>query len=613
MDFDDVGTLVDHLSSNYTQIKQNIDTIDANGGTNIGAGLQAANSELIGNGTPSHLWVEILLTDGHEASTNYAFTSQQIQEAVDNNIAVFTVGLGIGVNETLLKEIADRTGGRYYFAMNAEALEEIYSRIGLLVFDIAGRDTNVTDSVPMIRDVLPSHIHVDYGSFSIFPENIYNNTDGLNLEWNLSQVLVNESWTVSYDVTSSQLGWVPVGVYPKARVEYVTWNNENATMPFPDTLIHVVLPPIDPPTDLRSSVENNADIRLEWTPPNQATVDYYLIYRSEHQTEFDFSAPVYNTSVDVDPGRTNWTDVGAAGPGAPKEYYYTLRAVDTSGSVSTTSNTAGKWTKSLEPGLNSFSIPLEPFDQINVSQLANEIPNSVLIRWMDSNGRWVTHMAGSGAGVNDAIAQVGRTYEISVSSWTNCTFVGFPGSMISHREGFGDSVAFRKSLTVGVQGTNITLGWQTLPGASEYEVYRSARRDGLFEESLQPIGIVISPATAYTDFGLAVPDRQFYYWVIPLTSGGEEGSGTYSVGLWIGSYHGGSDTFALPLKLNVTIGIDELCNVNSEIAGMSYMISGVWKFHAREMPAGVYDVLIEQSGGYQLSTEGATYYIFIGV
>ena len=43
------------------------------------------------------------------------------------------------------------------------------------------------------------------------------------------------------------------------------------------------------------------------------------------------------------------------------------------------------------------------------------------------------------------------------------------------------------------------------------------------------------------------------------------------------------------------------------------LMNSVWRFHAREMPAGVYDVLIEQSGGYQLSTEGPIYYIFVGV
>jgi hypothetical protein len=617
VDFDDVGTLVpgptgDHLSSNYTKIKQNIDTIDANGGTNIGAGIQEANTELIAFGNSSHLWVEILLTDGHESSANYPFTSQQIQEAVDNDIVVFTVGLGIGVNETLLKEIAERTGGKYYFAINAEALDEIYSRIGFLVFDIAGRDTNVTDSVPMIKDVVPSHIHVDYGSFSIFPDEIYNNTDGLVFEWNVSQILVNESWTVSYDATCSQLGWVPIGVYPKAKVDYVKWNNDNASMPFPDTKIQCVLPPIGPPEDLRSSVESNADIRLDWTPPSQATASYYLIYRSEHQTEFDFTNPTYNTSLDADPTRTNWTDLGAAAPGAPREYYYTIRVVDTNGSSSTTSNTAGKWTKSFDPGSSSFSLPLEPFSQTNISQLATDILNTDLIRSMDVNGRWVTHLTGSGQGVNDAVAEVGEAYEISVSSWTNHTFVGFPGSMISHREGFGDSIAFGKSLTLAVLRTNITLSWQLLPGASEYHIYRSNKRDGLFAQSLQPIGMVLGPTTDFTDFGLAVPGQQFYYWIIPLTSGGERGSGTYSIGVWIGDYRTGSDTLAITLKLSSTLGIDGICDTSGDIVGLSYMTSGVWKFHAKEMPAGVYDIVMVQSNGYQLSTTAAIYYIFVG-
>ncbi|MCK4443175.1 MAG: VWA domain-containing protein, partial [Thermoplasmata archaeon] len=525
VDFDDVATLVpgptgDHLSSNYTDIKQNIDTIDANGGTNIGAGIEAANSELVGYGNSSHLWVEILLTDGHESSANYAFTSQQIQDAADNDIVIFTVGLGAGVNETLLREIADRTGGRYYFAIDAEALEDIYSRIGLLVFDIAGRDTNVTDSVPMIRDVVPPHIHVDYGSFTIFPDQVYNDTDGVVFEWNVSQILVNESWTVSYQATCSQLGWVPVGVYPRSRVEYVKWNNENSTIPFPDTMILVILPPIGPPDNLRTSVIGT-DIRLDWTAPDDANVSYYLIYRSEHQTEFDFENPTHNTISDADPTGTNWTDAGAAGPGAPREYYYTIRAVDVNGTVSTTSNTAGKWTKAFQPGLNSFSLPLEPYSSTNISQLAEDIAGTDIIRWMDGNGKWVTHTTGMGQGVNDAVAVLGRAYEISLSTWTNHTFVGFPGSMISHSEGLGDSIAFRKSLTLTVLGTNVTLNWQPLPGASAYEIYRSTQRDGLFDDSILPTGTVAATTNEFTDFGLALPGRQFYYWVIPIGPGGE--------------------------------------------------------------------------------------------
>ena len=129
---------------------------------------------------------------------------------------------------------------------------------------------------------------------------------------------------------------------------------------------------------------------------------------------------------------------------------------------------------------------------------------------MDANGRWVTHITGMGQGINDAVAVLGRAYEISLSSWTNQTFVGFPGAMISHSTGLGDSIAFRKSLTLDVQGTNITLNWQLLPGTSAYEVYRSPSRNGLFDDFILPVGIVAGAVGEYTDFGLAQPGLQFY-------------------------------------------------------------------------------------------------------
>ncbi|MFQ6059911.1 MAG: VWA domain-containing protein, partial [Thermoplasmata archaeon] len=498
VDFDATADLVpkgngDHLSNDYARIKQNIDSIDSNGGTNIGVGIEAANAELIGYGNASHLWVEILLTDGVEATSNYPFTSQQVQDAVDAGITIFSIGLGPSVNETLLKEIADRTGGKYYHARTPEALEEIYTRIGMLVYDIAGRDMNITDGNPMVRDVVPSYIHVDTSSFTTFPDVIYSTSNGTVFEWNVSQVRVSEKWEVSYKATSSRLGWVPVGVYPRARVSYIKWNGENTSLPFPNTLIHVVLPPISPPRNLRTSVENDVDIRLDWEAPDAVPVSHYLVYRAEHPKGFNFSTPTYNTSSDLSPERTNWTDRGAADPSAPREYYYTVRAVDSNGSVSSTSNTAGKWTRAFTAGLNSFSLPLEPFTPINISQLATSIPNTEVIRWMDIDGRWITHTTGMGEGVRDNFAIVGRGYEIVLSSRAGYTFVGFPGSMISFHEGFGDSIAFRNSLAATVQGRNITLSWNHLPGASSYEVFRSSQRNGLFDDALEPIGSVTSP------------------------------------------------------------------------------------------------------------------------
>lgn len=621
VDFDTTAELVprgngDHLSSDYNKIKQNIDLIDSRGATDMGAGLGVANAELIGYGNPSHLWIEILLTDGNEPDNNYPITSKHIQNATDAKIIIFTIGLGEDVDEAYLRNVANRTGGEYYYAENADALEEIYSEIELVIFDIAGRDSDLTDTNRMIRDVIPPYIHVNHLSFTIRPDVIYETMGVTYFEWNVARVRVGESWKASYKATCSKPGWVSVGVYPESRVSYVRWNNEEASHPFPDTKIHVILPPsgppIAPPRNLRTSVQNDVDIRLEWDPPDVPTVSHYLIYRSENQREFDFADSIHSTSGDPDPTRTDWTDVGAAGPSAPREYYYVVRAMGTNGSISNTSNTAGKWTKAFRAGRDSFSLPLEPFSPVNVSQLANDIPNAEFVRWMGTDGKWVTHFAGTRQGVNDKVALVGRGFEISLTAASNYTFTGLPGSMIQYHEGFGESVPFRKGLTADVQGADITLGWKPLSGASAYEVYRSTSRDGLFKEGIHPKATVPATSNSYTDTGIALPDRKHYYWIVPVDSGGKRGSSTYSIGVWIEGYESGTDTLSIPLKLPDEVWIDDLCEMSNDIAGIIHMMKGYWRLHAREMPRMVYDAIVEQGVGYQISTTGEVQLIFVG-
>jgi hypothetical protein len=622
VDFDHAAFLApigngDHLSSDYTRIKQNIDTIDSNGATDVGLGLKVANEELIANGDPTHLWIEILMSDACQPDTYYPETTMQIQNATDAGIIIFAIGLGEEVNEPLLREIAERTGGEYYHASNPTALQEIYSRIEMVIYDIAGRDGDLSDADRMIRDVIPPYIHLDWGSFSVYPDAIYGTMDGTFLEWEVARIKVGENWKVSYKVRSSQLGWVPVGVYPDARVSYIKWNNQYVIHPFPEVLVHVILPPTDPtvigpPKDLRTSVTGDKDIRLDWAPPEEPTLSHYLIYRSEGQRDFDFTYPIHDTSNDVYPRRTDWIDAGAADVGAPREYYYVVRAVDSGGAASNTSNTAGKWTKTFESGLNAFSLPLEPYSSLNISDLGNDIPDSEFIRWIRGDGEWETHIRGTKGGGTDVEALVGKGYELSVSAQTIYTFVGFPGSMISFHEGFGEDKGFRESLAADVNGSDITISWESLPGASEYVVYKSATRDGLFEKALQPIAKVPASLDYYVDVGVVLSGTEFFYWVVPIDSSGNEGSSTYSIGIWFGVYQEGSDTISSPLKLTVHLSIDDICKLNEDIIGIAYLISGVWKFHSREMPASVYDAVLEQSMGYQMSSEEDIQLVFIG-
>ena len=123
------------------------------GGTAIGSGLATAVNRLKDSKAKSK--VIILLTDG---VNNSGFIDPKIASelAVEYGIKVYTIGLGtngtalapigidprtgdfeygrvqVDIDEALLKEIADVTGGKYFRATNNKKLEEIYGEINKL-------------------------------------------------------------------------------------------------------------------------------------------------------------------------------------------------------------------------------------------------------------------------------------------------------------------------------------------------------------------------------------------------------------------------------------------------------------------------------------------------
>lgn len=120
-------------------------------GTAIGNGLATAVNRLKESDSPSK--VIILLTDGVNNSGQIdPLTAAQI--AADYGIRVYAVGVGsegvaptptlnewggisfvqakVEIDETMLREIADKTGGRYFRATDNTKLAEIYSEIDKL-------------------------------------------------------------------------------------------------------------------------------------------------------------------------------------------------------------------------------------------------------------------------------------------------------------------------------------------------------------------------------------------------------------------------------------------------------------------------------------------------
>lgn len=144
------------LTSDKNLLLSSIKSMEYNttieGGTAIGSGLATAVNRLKDSRAKSK--VIILLTDG---VNNSGFIDPKIASelAVEFGIKVYTIGIGtsgmamspiairpdggfqygnvqVEIDEQLMKDIADRTGGQYFRATDNEKLEKIYEEINKL-------------------------------------------------------------------------------------------------------------------------------------------------------------------------------------------------------------------------------------------------------------------------------------------------------------------------------------------------------------------------------------------------------------------------------------------------------------------------------------------------
>jgi Mg-chelatase subunit ChlD len=104
-------------------IQKEINSIPANGGTNIYKGLKAGVEEIEkSKAKDRHI---ILLTDGISEPGTYA---ELVPGLKKGKISVATVALGSEADFGLLKQIAADTGGNYYATENANDLPRIFSK-----------------------------------------------------------------------------------------------------------------------------------------------------------------------------------------------------------------------------------------------------------------------------------------------------------------------------------------------------------------------------------------------------------------------------------------------------------------------------------------------------
>ncbi|MBD3260278.1 MAG: VWA domain-containing protein [Candidatus Altiarchaeales archaeon] len=149
------------LTDDKTLLKNSIDATGINGGTDVQDGIQQAIYEFTDNGRADSVKVMIILTDGqNDDGPDVAI--QKAQEAKDQGIVVFTIGLTAFVNKQMLESIATRPE-YFYYTPDGSGLESVYEKISKAISAVYRRQSiNVSGDYPQSRLYPGSYIEYGY-------------------------------------------------------------------------------------------------------------------------------------------------------------------------------------------------------------------------------------------------------------------------------------------------------------------------------------------------------------------------------------------------------------------------------------------------------------------
>ena len=239
-----IDNSLDDSIISFIPINTSIDALTADGMTTIDEGLYEANNALCEyfGSKPVENGTIVLMTDGID-NVGYHSMIAEAERAAANNTTIFTVGFGSDIDDRVLRQIANITGGEYFFAPNATILKNIFvgiagelgnftapePRIDIRIGNnatVEGAFANVTyinDSAIVTyfncttadcsegqyEDEYPSNPNVTYaGNRTILSWDIGNRPDRI--------ITVGRYWNVTYQllIDNNSAGYVPVIVHP---------------------------------------------------------------------------------------------------------------------------------------------------------------------------------------------------------------------------------------------------------------------------------------------------------------------------------------------------------------------------------------------------------------
>ena len=122
VEFESYANTLSHLSNDIDLLKHSINQLSCKGGTDIAAGLKESRKVVLKNAENNKL--VILVTDGGSSENPAIKESDKLKK---DNTRVVTIGVGHGVNERLLENIASNDD--YYQINSIDELSNIFKKI----------------------------------------------------------------------------------------------------------------------------------------------------------------------------------------------------------------------------------------------------------------------------------------------------------------------------------------------------------------------------------------------------------------------------------------------------------------------------------------------------
>lgn len=169
--FNEEAENLQSLTSNRYLITTAFNGFASSGGTDMSEGIRMGLDEFEHHGGNNHK-IMVVLTDGDSVNNNVSL--DLAGKAYEENITIYTIGLGntTTINVPVLTDIADKTGGEYFHAVNASKLTSVFNDITKAVEDIRGpkvySDWTLTEDLHMSGDlVLTENMKMDLNGYDL--------------------------------------------------------------------------------------------------------------------------------------------------------------------------------------------------------------------------------------------------------------------------------------------------------------------------------------------------------------------------------------------------------------------------------------------------------------